>query len=72
MNMRTREVNAGVSLNIQEVASEMQRWKGFWRLTCLLSTGQAVFTHRDSKTAGGIAVIGGLVPMCLKQRRTRV
>lgn len=42
MNMRTRGVNAGVSLNIQEVASEMQRWKGFWRLTCLLSTGQAV------------------------------
>lgn len=72
MNMRSREVNAGLSLNIQEVASEIQRWKGFWRLICLFSTGQAMFTCRDSKTAGGIAVRGGLVPMCLKQRRTRV
>lgn len=64
MTKRNRKVNARLSLNIQGIALEIQRWMGFWSFT--LIPFNRCLPVVDIKTVWGITVLGYLVPMCLK------
>jgi hypothetical protein len=49
MSMRERKVSARLSVNIQGIALEIQRWMGCWRLT--LSPFSRCLPVRDFRIA---------------------